>query len=200
MLITGAGQVVTDSLARMGCISAWGPLEADAIFNLAAALAWTLYLAFRVLTVPGQIQAWGFRSDHLKHGTYLNGIFLACAVPLILLLGLLLRRYPQPAGFWIALAIYPIWGIAQQFALQNLVRHNLSRWIPGAWPRIILTASLFSAAHTPDFPLMILTWIAGIAFSWIYEKAPNIWPLGLAHGVLGTRAYYIILGRNPLAF
>jgi membrane protease YdiL (CAAX protease family) len=200
ILVTGAGQVLTDSLARGGGLPKVFGLEADAVFNLVASVMWASYLVFRMTTTPALIRSWGFRKDNLLNGAIINGVLLAIAIPCILLLGYWLGRFPLPGSFWLALSVYPAWGIAQQFALQNLVQRNLAAWVSGPSARTLLTATFFSLAHAPDYPLMVLTFLAGSILTWVYLRVPNIWMLGLCHGILGTMAYYIILGRNPLGF
>lgn len=200
ILLTGAGQVLTDGLARGGRLPGIFGLEADAVFNLVASLIWTSYLVFRMITTPVLLRSWGFRRDNLLSSAFINGILLAIAIPCILILGYWLGRFPLPRSFWLALSIYPAWGIAQHFALQNLVQRNLAAWVSGPFARTLLTAAFFSLAHAPDYPLMVLTFLAGAVLTWIYQRIPNIWMLGLSHGILGSMAYYIILGRNPIGF
>jgi membrane protease YdiL (CAAX protease family) len=45
--------------------------------------------------------------------------------------------------------------------------------------------------------LMALTFIAGLAFTWIFEKHRNLWAIGIVHGILGSVAYYLVIGQDP---
>ena len=111
-------------------------------------------------------------------------------------LGVLAERFPLPASFWFVLVVYPVWGVAQQFALQNLVARHLTTLVPRRRWRIAAAAALFSASHFPDSGLMILTLAAGVLLTYIYERHRNLWAVGLMHGWLGAMAYYLALGRG----
>jgi len=102
-----------------------------------------------------------------------------------------------PVTFWLVVLLYPVWGLGQQFALQALITRNLRAYVPRLWPRIMAASAIFSAAHFPNYPLMALTLIAGLAFCWIYEKHNNLWAIGIVHGFLGALAYYLVLGNDP---
>ena len=56
---------------------------------------------------------------------------------------------------------------------------------------------LFSAAHYPQLQLVALTFVAGFFFTLIYLRHPNLWAVGVAHGVLGSLAFYIVVGEDP---
>ena len=54
-------------------------------------------------------------------------------------------------------------------------------------------------SHAPDWPIMALTLPVGLLSIEHYRRWPNLWVLGTAHALLGTFAYYFLLGRDPLA-
>jgi hypothetical protein len=105
---------------------------------------------------------------------------------------------PMPAAtFWVTLALYPAWGIAQQFALQVLVTRPARYVVPDARWRIPAVAAVFSAAHYPNTELAALTLIAGVVFTALYENYGNLWAVGVLHGLLGATAYHVVLGDDP---
>ena len=95
------------------------------------------------------------------------------------------------------MALYPVWGIAQQFALQNLIANNLSGFISKPLGIAVLAATLFALSHYPRLELVALTFVAGVFFTLIYRKNPNLWAVGIAHGLLGSMAFYIVLQEDP---
>jgi hypothetical protein len=109
------------------------------------------------------------------------------------------RAGHAPAGFtfWLVLLVYPVWGLAQQFALQALITRNLRPLVRPLPVRVSAASALFAAAHFPNLPLMGLVLIAGLVLTTVYEKSRNLWALGLVHGVLGAAAYYFVLGQDP---
>jgi len=167
------------------------------IFNVLAFIIWGLYLLWRFVTVKGMAAAWGFRREGFIPAIKAGGIFAILAMIPLLVYGVINSRFPLPATFWLVMILYPVWGLGQQFALQALITRNLRDAVPRLWPRLMAASVLFSASHFPNYWLMGLTLVAGIAFSWNYERYRNIWAVGIVHGILGAAAYYIVLGHDP---
>ncbi len=168
-------------------------------FTGAAVVGALLYLVQRWARDRSVLVEWGLRLDNLAPGLRLHlGFALAAALPL-LAVGAALDRLAVPWTFWLTLCLYPLWGFAQQFALQNLVAENL-RALRGG-PALVLgvTASVFGLSHVPRFDLVLLTLVSGLAFTWLYARVRNLWALGLAHGILGTCAIFFVVGEDPLA-
>lgn len=101
-----------------------------------------------------------------------------------------LHLYDQ---FGRALFLLPVSGIAQQTILQGVLHRRLREWLTPAanvptpragWLAIGLTAALFSLLHAPNGPLMGLTFVGGLVWSWVYDRAPNLLLLGISHGMI----------------
>jgi len=43
-----------------------------------------------------------------------------------------------------------------------------------------------------------LTFAAGLGWSFLFARSPNVLSLGLSHGILAALVYPILLGENPL--
>ena len=94
-------------------------------------------------------------------------------------------------------ALYPVWGVAQQFALQNLIAKNLSYVLQSHLGLAVGASALFGVSHYPRLELVALTFVGGIFFTLVYRKFPNLWAVGIAHGVLGSLVVYIVLKEDP---
>lgn len=173
-------------------------LDAKLPFIAAAAVGWLAYLATR-WREPGQVRAWGFRTDTLRSALRINSVLVLVAAAGILGLGLALGRGFPSAGFYCLILVYPVWGLVQQFLLCPLLCGNLVRATGRPALAVAVSAALFGIAHAPDWPLVGLTAVAGVAWTWIWLRAPNLWVQGIAHGLLGALAYYEVLGRDPWA-
>lgn len=172
-------------------------LHLKTVFLAAAALVWIPYLAFRVFQRPGTMRSWGLRLDNLKDSFKLTSV---CCIPLLaasIICGSMTGHFPPPDSFWFILCVYPLWGFVQQFLLNTLVVRNLRIFFP-AGVTVSLASFLFCLSHTPDWPLMGLTFFVGLVWTALYLKIPNLFVLGLWHGILGTAAYYFILGRDVI--
>src|SRR5437016_2255440 len=56
----------------------------------------------------------------------------------------------------------------------------------------LMAAIAFSAIHTPNWFLIIVTFFAGFACAKLYLKFRNLYALGLAHGVIGFLLYLCV--------
>ena len=123
------------------------------------------------------------RTDTLRRSAPIYGTFVLAGALVIHGVGLL-----GGASFRLtALSLWPYlaWGLAQQFALQNLLAGNLAALLSPAWPSAMLAALLFAAAHVPRFALAGVAFVGGFAFVLLYRRFPNLYAAGAAHGVLG---------------
>lgn len=162
-----------------------------------AAIVWAVYIVLAVLDDRTILRRWGFRADTLAPAARAVALLTATATAVIVAWAAVGGRLPPPGSFWIALGVYPVWGLVQQFLLNAMLLRNLRRLLPERLA-LPLAALLFAASHLPDIRLAMLTLPAGAAWGWIYLRRPNLWVLGIGHGVLGTVAYYLALGRDPL--
>jgi hypothetical protein len=183
VLLTAAAFQVLDPLGLKGPVIA------------VAALFWTTYVVVRWRRDPAILREWGFRSENLAPATAASVVILVVVGGGIFFLRTLNNPLWLPRNFWVVLAVYPLWGIVQQFLLNALVARNLARYLPPA-ATVVVTALLFAATHAPDGPMMALTFIAACLWVPVYLRWRNLWPLGVCHGVLGAITYYVLLGRD----
>jgi membrane protease YdiL (CAAX protease family) len=96
--------------------------------------------------------------------------------------------------------VYPIWSLFQQLFVQSLLAANFVRLGVRRSSTVLITALLFGAVHLPDVPLALLCTLAGAFWTVCFLRVPNLLPLALAHGWIGTLTYAWLLERDPLAF
>jgi membrane protease YdiL (CAAX protease family) len=172
-------------------------LDAKLPFIAAAALGWGAYLVARLRSTPGLAREWGFRTDTLAASLRLNGVLALVAAAALLAYGLARGRGLPPRTFLYLLALYPVWGLVQQFLLCALVSRNVERATNRPALAIVAGGVLFGLAHLPDWPLVALTTTGGFLWTAIFLRAPNLFVQGAAHGLLGALAYHALLGRDP---
>lgn len=189
VLVVGLLHVVTE-VALSG--------TAAMVYNLLAVVGFAAYLVWRALRSKGAMRTWGMRGDNFGSAMAAHGGFGLLAAAGILGYGWLSGSLNLPATFWATIAVYPAWGIAQQFALQSLVARNLSGLVAGAAPLALIAAGLFAMAHYPRLDLVALTFGAGFFLTLVYRRFPNLWAVGIVHGVLGSLAFYVLLGEDPM--
>jgi hypothetical protein len=101
----------------------------------------------------------------------------------IVLAGVALGTWHSQRDEWTSLALLIPWGLGQQFALQTVFLRE-SRNAVGRTAGICLAAALFAALHLPNPFLSAMTFAGGLAWCWIYDRHPNLLPLGLSHALL----------------
>jgi membrane protease YdiL (CAAX protease family) len=96
------------------------------------------------------------------------------------------------------LLLYPLWGVVQQFVFQGILHRAVLHCVDCRNVALFVTTVLFAAVHVPDWRIVGLTLVAGFGWSWFFQRCPNLWVLGVSHGVLGGLTYPLLLGRNTL--
>ena len=174
-------------------------LHLRGVFIALAAAGWGTYIALRIRRDRSLLAAWGFSRNNLAVAFKASGLLLAFSIAL--LAGVAASRGALQMHWHLAvlLVVYPIWGLLQQFLVQGMFVRNVA-----VEPRLVrpivatlLAACLFGVVHLPDLLLTAATFAMGLAFTPIYLKWRNLWPLGLCHGWLGALFYFWILRRDP---
>lgn len=119
---------------------------------------------------------------------------LLCST-LFLIIGYLTHSLRRSTHFEINLFIVPLWGVIQQYVLQGFIYRRIRFLLVNDKPfnrvaekqiryTVFLTALIFAFVHLPNLALSLLTFAAALLWSWVYERAPNLWVLGFSHGFL----------------
>lgn len=188
--------VVALSAAYVG-VEAAGVSALWVIPAIAAALA-----AYVVLVLRRRGESWrdyGVRADNL--GAALGPALAWTALAAAAIAGWALAR---GASAWrpallALLPLYPVWGFVQQLIFQGILHRRLLLLLSSRPAALVLTAAAFGLVHWGDGTLVVLTAAAGLVWSWLFQRVPNVIALGISHGILGALAYPFLLGRDPLA-
>jgi hypothetical protein len=165
--------------------------------SAAVSVGFLVYLVARAKRHPGMLRAWGMRWDNFGETIVPHLTFAAIGSAIVLWIGSTVGTIDFPNTFWLTLLLYPIWGAAQQFALQNLLARNVYAFTSNILLVSLVAALLFGASHYPRLWLVALTAGAGFPFTIMYRRFPNLWAIGIAHGILGSFAVYAVLGEDP---
>jgi uncharacterized protein len=167
------------------------------LFNVGMAIGSLIYIIWRASRARYVLRVWGMQLTNFWPALKLQLAFGIPAMAFLVAYGIYSDSFPPPHTFWLAVILYPVWGIAQQFALQNLLARNLQIFVRPHPIRALLAAGLFALAHVPLMPIVMLTLVGGFFLTWIYTRRPNLWAVGSVHGVLGAMAFYFVLGKDP---
>jgi membrane protease YdiL (CAAX protease family) len=106
-----------------------------------------------------------------------------------------LRLPHSPYLFVRHYAWYAIWAGLQQMILQCFFLARSVRLIPNATAAAGLSAALFAVAHLPNPVLTVITLVCGLASCLFFLHYRNLWPLAVAHAILGIAIAITIPGR-----
>lgn len=76
------------------------------------------------------------------------------------------------------------WGLVQQYALQGFINRRAQLvWGPGL-VSVLVVAALFGAFHLPNPALVASTFVGGLVWATVYQRAPNLFALAISHGLM----------------
>jgi len=186
VILTGAVHLVFEEVFHLK-----GP------FIILALLCWGAYLGISIRKDRLILEEWGLTLTGFGRAMVTPALVLLAGILLLGTIGALRGTLTLSLHMVPLLALYPVWGIAQQFMVQAMVSRNIHAVLHSTWAATFIAAILFGVVHWPDRFLMPATFTLALVFTPIYLKQKSILPLGLCHGWLGVLAYYWLLGRDP---
>lgn len=157
-----------------------------AVFGVAAIIA---------SSWPG-FRAMGLRTRNFFRSLWVVGaalVFAAVAVTISASLHAL-RNPGTPLDFLADYSAYIIWSGVQQFLLQCFFLSRLLRVIPNPRYAAFAAAGMFALAHVPNPVLVGLTVVWGSIACLIFLHYRNLFPLAIAHAILGITIAIAIPG------
>ena len=95
----------------------------------------------------------------------------------------LFRWHPErPIAGQLALGF--AWGFIQQYVLQSFINRRAQIIWQAGKLSIFLTALVFALLHFPNPWLMVVTFIGGVVWAFVYQRAPNLFALAVSHSVM----------------
>ncbi|UCF01338.1 MAG: hypothetical protein JSV14_13310 [Deltaproteobacteria bacterium] len=153
--------------------------KARTVFIITAVCFWIVFMYYRAHNDSSVMDKWGFRGKNFAR-CFLSATLLAAPI-LAAMAGFAASRarLTFPAHAWILLALYPIWGIIQQFLVQALVVRNVAKSALALSPAaiVLIGATVFAMAHLSNLRLLIATFALVLVFVPHYLRYRKLWPL-----------------------
>jgi membrane protease YdiL (CAAX protease family) len=192
----------TDELARDRALAAWEIASVTISFLIAAWLIlpfvgndkviWAIPVALAFVLMLGSHRARGetareigWRTDNFFEAVRLLIPPVLGAIGVILVIGWLLGSLRlegsqlRPRFLWL-----PLWGLMQQYVMQGFVNRRAQIIWGRGWRSLLLVALIFGLLHLPNLWLTVATFTGGLILAYVYQRAPNLPALALAHGLV----------------
>jgi membrane protease YdiL (CAAX protease family) len=139
----------------------------------------------------------GLCTENLRQSLWAVALAAAVALLGVAVAGRLhtLRLPPSSFLFLRHYGWYAIWAGLQQLILQCFFLARSVRLVPNTTAAAGLSAGLFAVAHLPNPVLTLITLICGLASCLFFLRYKNLWPLALAHAILGIAIAVTIPGN-----
>jgi membrane protease YdiL (CAAX protease family) len=145
---------------------------------------------------PG-LQAMGLRkTNSAARSIWLVGVALIAAACAVSLASLMQTLHPPggPVQFIERYTGYVIFAFVQQGLLQDFFLPRMLRITPGPGSAALAAAAIFSLAHLPNPILTVATFAWGLAACLFFLRYRNLYPLAIAHAILGITLAICIPG------
>lgn len=162
-------------------------------------LLWCAVAAFVAAVTflsPDGPESMGLRAAHPVRSFWIVGVALAIsAVAVAYAIEWNTLRLPGgPILFIQHFWGYTLWAATQQFLLQCFLLSRLLRLLPDSRLAAVAAAIMFAFAHLPNPILTPVTLICGLAACLLFLRCRNIYPLAMAHAILGISIAITIPG------
>jgi membrane protease YdiL (CAAX protease family) len=160
---------------------------------------WVVAVAGVTLILWRSFESWaalGLRRANFTRSLWIVGVAPALAAAAMIVAARLytLLLPDGPLAFVEAYLAYAVWTGVQQFLLQGFFLLRFERVMPSPWMAALASAVLFAAAHLPNPVLTPITLIWGVASCLLFLHYRNLYPLMMAHAILGITVAMTVPG------
>jgi membrane protease YdiL (CAAX protease family) len=93
---------------------------------------------------------------------------------------------------WSWLLWMPLWALVQQYVLQGFINRRAQLMFGPGWRSVLLVAVVFAVLHLPNPWLTVITFAGGALLAAVYQRAPNLPALALAHFLISLMMVWLL--------
>jgi membrane protease YdiL (CAAX protease family) len=82
------------------------------------------------------------------------------------------------------ITLYVLWAVMQQFVAQSYFYLQIEKLTQSSNKAVVGAAVIFALLHIPNPVLSVVTFIGGLAFSEMFRRYRNIYPIAIAHALV----------------
>lgn len=178
--------------------------ERPAFINMSLASLAVLWVTgtqhFTRHSVWARVPVNGVLPDRARSGWRAAGVFTVLGLVVIAVLGDYDTHVwrPPAAGIPVAVIVYILWGLLQQYLFQYYLLGRLLVLLPHTLA-IGLTGITYALVHVHDAGILLATVPTGIIWAVLYYRYRTLLPLAISHGVLAVAFNYWVYGQDLLA-
>lgn len=167
------------------------PLGANHVVLVIMSLVMVAYAISK--PIPGR--ELGFRPDNLRSALLWQGFVSLILMGALLLVSRAGIMHPKYYGESVIFYLFYVLISAplQEFVFRSLMFRELNIYLNRDWIKVLLSAVIFSFAHYAyrDLSVLLMTFVAGLLWGFVYLKRPNFWAVAASHAVVGTVTIFL---------
>jgi hypothetical protein len=138
-------------------------------------------------------KALGWRADNFWKAAKGLALLLVPSIIALCVVGLALGALHRPFDHLLTprhFFGYMAFCLLQQLGLNSYATTRLLGATESPARASLIAGTIFAALHWPNPVLVPLTWIGGVAMSWLFARERNILTLAVGQGILGTLVWW----------
>jgi hypothetical protein len=138
-------------------------------------------------------KALGWRADNFWKAAKGLALLLVPSIVALCVAGLALGALHRPFDHLLTprhFFGYMAFCLLQQLGLNSYATTRLLGATESPARASLIAGTIFAALHWPNPVLVPLTWIGGVAMSWLFARERNILTLAVGQGILGTLVWW----------
>ena len=186
------------ALALLFAASFWGQIHVGVVgWVIVAAWLFVLIMPISALLRKHDWKESGFRLDNFVSGLAFAGIIVVVSVAVLLAIAALVGvSIPTPSAASVFRSLS--WGLVQEALLLGYFFQRWRALLQNSWLAAGANSLVFGLFHAPEIALVAVASFGSFFFNCLFLRHPNVFLIGIAHGVLSIVALPLMIGTGVM--